>query len=449
MLKTEKLAVFAHLDGDWAPCGLLSLTEEAGQTLGSSFAYGIRYAERVNAMEVDPVALGLSRKADIRGKALLPPAGLVLFGGIRDAAPDAWGRRVIEAKLKVPPNSLPESAYLLHAGVERVGALDVRVGIQSPAVGTLNNITSLQYLIDAADRIEAGLPVPTHLEPLFVAGSALGGAQPKASVRDEAGRLWLAKFSGRTQAINLPWVEHATLRLAAQIGFVVPSTRIETIGERTAMLIQRFDRYWDLPDAVPVHGGAEALALSNTGDGRIEKRLGFISGLTLLACHEADAHAQSYGGLAQAVRKHCHPAVVAADCQDLFRRMVYNIFVTNNDDHLRNHGLVWDPKLMGWRLSPLYDVTPNTSVAHDRYLHLGIGPQGKYAHLDNAVASHKAFGLTEKRAADIIAQVWEPVRAWKLSFEASGVPADQIEKIASAFRHIDDISSGALRKKMA
>ena len=105
----------------------------------------------------------------------MPPAGLALFGGIRDAAPDAWGRRVIEAKLKVPPNSLPESIYLLHAGSERVGALDVRLNLQSEPTGGVDAITSLQYLIEAADRIEEGLPVPAHLEPLFVAGTALGG----------------------------------------------------------------------------------------------------------------------------------------------------------------------------------------------------------------------------------------------------------------------------------
>jgi serine/threonine-protein kinase HipA len=448
MAKTEKLAVFAHLNGQWAPCGLLSLTEDGAQTLGASLAYGTRYVERVNAMEIDPVALGLAHKADVKGKALLPPAGLALFGGIRDAAPDAWGRRVIEAKLKVPPNSLPESIYLLHAGSERVGALDVRLNLQSEPTGGVDAITSLQYLIEAADRIEEGLPVPAHLEPLFVAGTALGGARPKASVRDDKGVLWLAKFSARKEAITLPWTEYGTLQLAKEVGFVVPDVRVERVGDRTAMLIQRFDRYWDRPDAPPVHAGAHALALCKPEDGHIEKRLGFVSGLTLLGCHEADSINKSYGELAQSIRKHCHPAVLVADNKDLFRRMVYNIFVTNNDDHLRNHGFVWDPKLLGWRLSPLYDVTPNTSMAHDRYLHLNIGPQGKHAHLDNALASHSLFRLSEKDAAQSIAQIWEKVRAWKVCFEACGVPGDQIDKVASAFRHIDDISSAAVRRKL-
>ena len=97
----------------------------------------------------------------------------------------------------------------------------------------------------------------------------------------------------------------------------------------------------------------------------------------------------------------------------------------------------------------MYDVTPNTSVAHDRYLHLSVGPQGKYAHLDNALAAHSWFRLSEKAAADVIAQVWEKVREWKVFFEASGVPGDQIEKIATAFRHIDDVTLANVRKKIS
>lgn len=448
MSKTEKLAIFAHLNGEWAPCGLLSLAEEGMQTVGSSFAYGTRYIDRTHALEIDPIALSLKNRSEIKGKALLPPAGLSLFGGIRDAAPDAWGRRVIESKLKVPPNSLPESAYLLHAGSDRVGALDARPNLQSGPEQGFIEIKSLHYLIEAADRIEAGLPVPANLEPIFLAGTALGGARPKVSIRDHNGVLWLAKFSARNEPINLPWVEYATLQLARQIGLVVPPAKVEKIGDRTAMLIQRFDRYWDLPESKAVHAGAETLGLAKPGTGCVEKRLGFISGLTLLGCHETASITKSYGDLAEAIRKHCHPAVVVADVKDLFLRMVYNIFVTNNDDHLRNHGFVWDPRHMGWRLSPLYDVTPNTSVAQDRHLHLSVGPQGKLAHLDNALAAHSLFRLSESAAAEVIAKVWEKVREWKISFEASGVPGEQIDKVQTAFRHIDDISTVHTRKKL-
>ncbi len=185
----KKLIVFAHLDTDWVPCGQLTLIEDGPMVLASRFAYGLRYLDRHNAVELDPVSLGLHNKDSIRGKALLPVNMLPLFGGIRDAAPDAWGRRVIEAKLKVPANSLSESDYLLHAGSERVGALDVRTAPDAPPRPSHSSWDSLQYLMEAADRIEEGLPIPTKLEAIFQDGTALGGARPKASIRDDNGVL--------------------------------------------------------------------------------------------------------------------------------------------------------------------------------------------------------------------------------------------------------------------
>ena len=154
MATTHKLAVFSHLDGQWAPCGLLSLTEEGTHSVGSSFAYGTRYLDRAQTLEIDPVGLALGNRVDIKGKLLLPPPGLSLFGGIRDCTPDAWGRRVIEAQLKVPPNSLPESTYLLRAGSDRVGALDVRSSLKSGPTAGIGTVKSLPYLLEAADRIE-------------------------------------------------------------------------------------------------------------------------------------------------------------------------------------------------------------------------------------------------------------------------------------------------------
>src|SRR5882672_1140143 len=122
----QKLYAFAYLDTEWVPCGQLTLTEDGTKLLASTFAYGLRYLQRPGALEVDPVSLSLRDESMVRGNALFPPNNLPTFGGIRDATPDAWGRRVIESRLKVPANSLPESTYLLHAGSQRVGALDIR-----------------------------------------------------------------------------------------------------------------------------------------------------------------------------------------------------------------------------------------------------------------------------------------------------------------------------------
>lgn len=440
----QKLYVFAHIDRQWAPCGLLTLTQDGEKMLASTFAYGTRYIERPDALEVDPVSLGLRDKSAVRRKALFPPNNLRMFGGIRDAAPDAWGRRVIESRLKVPANSLPESIYLLNAGSQRVGALDIRHHRDSDTTPGFSTWDNLQYLMEAAQRIDEGMPVPANLEEIFAQGSLLGGARPKATVRDKEHVLWLAKFPSQRDALVVPILETATLRLAAAAGLTVPPVRVIRLGERAVMLIRRFDRYWAKPGqdvALP-----DDLLSTTPAAGLVEKRLGFVSGLTLVACDEMESPDKSYADLAQAIRRYCHPSVIREDNRQLFERLIFNIFVSNDDDHLRNHGFIWDPRLRGWRLSPLYDVMPRASLAQERRLHLAAGPDGRSATLDNAFAGRDMFTLSADAAAQGIARIWSIVRDWTSRFEGYAVPAVQIEKIAPAFRHIDDISTPALRK---
>lgn len=444
--KESKLMVFAHLGQEWKPCGQLLMTEEGNVVQASSFAYGLQYARRPDALEVDPVSLSLRCLDDVLGKRLLPAKQLPLFGGIRDAAPDSWGRRVIEAKLKVAANSLPESQYLLHAGSDRVGALDIRASIHDGPSQGPNFPHDVAHLMEAADLIEEWQPVPAHLEAIFMTGTALGGARPKASVRDERGVLWLAKFSSRKDNFDVPGVEYAALRLAAKAGLRVPALHTFTFAGRKLLLIRRFDRYWITPTAEPAV--SDDLLLSQPGGNRVEHRLGFISGLTMLACDEAESRTKAYTDLAQAVRTHCHTSVILEDNAELFKRMVYNILVSNNYDHLRNHGFLWDPRLPGWRLSPLYDVLPRASHATERFLHLGVGPQGRLATLDNAISAHNMFSLSWTKAARLIADVWKTVREWKVYFEQFGVSAVEISKIAPAFRHIDAVSTPDLRKRL-
>jgi len=445
-VKDSKLMVFAHVGQDWAPCGQLTLSEEDSTVISSSFAYGLNYLKRTDAIEVDPVSLSLENKEQVQGKRLFPHHGLSLFGGIRDAAPDAWGRRVIESKIRVPANSLPESQYLLHAGSDRVGALDLRASLQDRPTQGVTAIHDVEYLMDAADRIEDGLPIPASLEAIFVDGTALGGARPKASVRDEDGVLWLAKFSSRNDGYDVPIIEYATLRLAAEIGLNVPPVGMTRLGKRNVMFIRRFDRFWSVP------GVAVDLKEPKFNDvptkGQLEHRLGFVSGLTLVGCDETESRSKSYADLAQAIRKHCHPSVIRADNAELFKRMVFNIFVSNDDDHLRNHGFVRDARLRSWRLSPLYDVLPRPSLASERYLHLGTGPLGRLATLDNAIETHEMFTLSRTEACEMIAQVWRVVRQWRGYFEDFGVPALEIDRIAPAIRHIDSICSQDLRKQI-
>jgi len=441
--KELKLMSFAYLGEAWAPCGQLTMTEQGPELLASRFAYGTNYLARADALEVDPVSLAIRGPEPVKGKLLLPANNLVSFGGIRDAAPDSWGRRVIEAKLKVPANSLPESQYLLHAGSERVGALDIRSSISDGPTGSAGGVHALSYLVEAAERIEAGEDVPARLEYIFEGGTALGGARPKASVRDENGALWLAKFQSRNDVFNIPAVECACLVLAREAGLNVPPVSTRLLGDRRIMMIRRFDRYWLEQGA---HPASATDFLLDPADGLTERRMGFVSGLTLVGCEEMESRTKSYADLAGAVRRYCHPGVIRADNEELFKRMVFNIFASNDDDHLRNHGFLWDPRLPGWRLSPLYDVLPRPSLATERYLHLGVGPQGRLATLDNALAGHAMFSLSRARAGELIGEVWRVVREWKVSFERSGVPADDMARIAPAFRHLDEISTADTRK---
>lgn len=441
--KELKLMTFAHLGGGWAPCGQLTMTEQGPELLASRFAYGLNYLNRADALEVDPVSLAIGGPESVKGKLLLPANNLVNFGGIRDAAPDSWGRRVIEAKLKVPANSLSESQYLLHAGSERVGALDIRVNIKDAPTSATSGVHALAYLMEAAERIEAGEDVSANLEHIFIAGSPLGGARPKASVRDDSGSLWLAKFQSKNDAFDIPAVECASLILARETGLNVPPVYTRILGDRRIMMIRRFDRYW-LAQGIQPNMATDLMLLP--GNGLSERRMGFVSGLTIVGCDETESRTKSYADLAIAVRKYCHPSVIRADNEELFKRMVFNIFASNDDDHLRNHGFLWDPRLPGWRLSPLYDVLPRPSLATERYLHLSIGPQGRMATLDNALGGRDMFSLSLSRACSLIGEVWRVMREWKVSFERSGVSADDIAKITPAFRHVDDISTAETRK---
>ncbi|ANH69671.1 type II toxin-antitoxin system HipA family toxin [Mitsuaria sp. 7] len=445
--KETKLTVFAHLGSAWAPCGQLQLNEQDQELQGSTLAYGLNYLRRSDAIEIDPVSLGLLDRERVRGQRLRPINNLPFFGGIRDAAPDAWGRRVIEAKLRVPANSLPESQYLIHAGSERVGALDVRTGLADGPSPGVSSWHTLQHLMEAAERIEEGAPVPAHLDAIFMNGASLGGARPKASVRDDDGVLWLAKFASRQDRMDIPAIECAALRLAAEATLSVPPVKTLTIGDRHVMLIRRFDRYWS-SDQLPAVEDDPTLLEATPADGLAERRLAFNSGLTWLGCDESESRTKAYADLAAAIRRYAHPDTVRAGNTELFKRMVFNILVSNDDDHLRNHGFLWDPRLQGWRLSPLYDVMPRPSLASERFLHLGIGPSGRLATLDNALAAHGGFTLSERDAALAIDEVWRVVRQWRMYFEQFGVGAQEMDRIAPAFRHIDDISTAELRRKL-
>lgn len=409
--------VFMHLPGevDAVPAGVLTLTEEGPQLLASEFEYGKRYPDRrgPDAISVDPISLPL----DQAGQRMLPVNGLAMFGALRDATPDDWGRRVIENRLGKMANTLPESVYMLEAGSNRVGALDIRQELDStPSNGSLPNAVDLQYLVDASERVEAGLPVPQNLELYFNGAPTLGGARPKATVED-GGIEWIAKFPSIRDRFNVPSVERATLELARRAGLSVPRTGLRTLADgRQVMLIERFDR-------TPVAGGMS--------------RRHTVSALTMLGLTEHDSPKSSYASIVRVIEQWGSHGQVTAQREELFSRMVFNILVTNDDDHLRNHAFVHEAG--AWNLSPLYDVVPKPQAGTERNLHLGVGPRGRWATLDNALAGCGGFGLTEVRAAELIDRVVGVVRTWRSVFEELGVTTKDCEDVSSAFRRASDI----------
>lgn len=425
---TSEFTVFIHLPEqlDAVPAGVLEITEDGNQVLRSVFGYGRRYVERRNRLEIDPLTLALSGRADANFLGLEPPitnmGKLTEFGAFRDAAPDLWGRRVIENKLN-RPGPLPESAYLAHAGSNRMGALDFRDSPTTPAqAGAVAHQIDLGYLLEASEKVLAGEHLPGRLALLFDAGPSMGGARPKAVIVAD-GREWLAKFRAQDDRFDVPHVEYATLELARAAGLNVPATRLEEVNGRKVLLVARFDR--------------ETMA------GGFARRH-FLSALTLLARHESESMHASYQEIALAITRYGAPNILSQDLKELFERMVFNILVNNNDDHLRNHGFLWDPIATGWRLSPLYDVVPAPVIAHTRYLHLAVGTEGRLATLANAMSQHGVFKLTHADAKSSVNRIATVVREWKTYFEQLGVQGKDIDTIENAFRHPRDIGWEAL-----
>lgn len=415
--------VFAYLpDADVAaPAGQLNMLESGVEVLSSTFGYGSRYLQRGNAIPVDPVSLPLDGAEPGGIRLYAPVNGLALFGAIRDAMPDAWGRRVIENKLSAPPNGLRESVYLQHAGSNRLGALDFRSApTEHERAGILPGVMELHYLVDAADRIQNHEPVPEALRRIFDAGPSMGGARPKAVVvRD--GVEYLAKFPADNDVFDVPLIEFATLQLARRCGLNVPEVEWLPLPDgRSVMLIARFDRV-----CTP---------------GLRTSRKHVVSGLTMLGLHEGESPDSSYMALADVISRFGAKGHVQSDREELFGRMVFNILVSNNDDHLRNHAFVWNAGAQGWRLSPLYDVVPTPQVAQERYLHLAVGQRGRLATLDNALSAAGRFGLLPDKAAAIIERVAMHVREWRGFFEDElHVPARQCDLVTTAFRRPDGV----------
>ncbi len=399
--------VYVQLPGslDVATCGKFEHeTLSTGGAVGR-FIYGRRYRERPDAVPLDPFALPLSDQvvetARLKG----------VHGAIRDAAPDAWGRLVIDRGSD--RTDLDELDYLLLGPQDRAGALTFGLGKDPPPPASRwNPIVQLKELREAARLIEAGeapATFPAHLRALVSPGTSLGGARPKAVVEDADG-LWVAKFPSNGDRWNNAVVEGAMLVLARRAGIHTPPIRFEPLGEESVLLVKRFDR-------------------EKVKGGYLRHRV--LSGLTVLEAEEVtDRSRWSYLLLADELQRRSERPV--EDKEELFRRMVFNALVSNNDDHPRNHALVAPGT--GWRLAPAYDLTPSPSASQERDLALIAGIRGRAARRENLLSVVQRFGLTEARGAEIVDEIKTVVAAgWEPEVRRVGGTAHDCETIRTAF----------------
>jgi len=386
------------------PAALLKVTHQRDGTYIGRLRYGDRYLERSDAVELDPFQLPLAKEVYEFTKLKGIP------GAVRDAAPDAWGRRVIEHKLQRDPANLEEIDYLLHGPQDGAGYLSFGLNRDPPSpLRPYNRTHQLADLIAAAEAVEEGRQVPEHILEQLEPGTSMGGARPKATVEHD-NALWLAKFPERADRFNLQRIEFATLDLARRCGLGTCAARLQKVGHRDVLMLQRFDRHY-------------------TPEGYF--RLGFVSALTVLDAEDnyLGRDRWSYPLLADGIRR--WSSQPQKDCAELFRRMVFNAAVTNNDDHPRNHALLRHPD--GWRLSPVYDVVPVPAISLERRdLALTVGSFGRAASLYNLVSQCARFGLTENEGRKEISRIASIVRKWRERFAACGVSAKDIEYIAPA-----------------
>ena len=420
--------VYLTLPGQTEPvtAGRFALSVDRRGTPEGRFVYGRSYLERPNAVALDPVALKLSPRtystAALNG----------VFGALRDASPDYWGRRVIQRhRGKAQPG---EMEYLLYSPDDRAGALGFGLNQTPPAPRrSFNQTLDLAKVQAIADSIVADDDRPDgdrpdgdraagavdhdddrhQVEKLMVIGTSMGGARPKAVVEDEAG-LWIAKFNRPDDTWNSARVEHAMLILARASGLTTAESRVVEIAGRDVLLVKRFDR-------------------EKTQAGYLRARM--ISALTLLRTEDTyqSRDKWSYVLLAEEVRRVC--ADPAQNAAQLFRRMSFNALISNIDDHPRNHALI--AKEAEWKLSPAYDLTPAVPVSMERRdLALECGDAGRFANADNLLSQSARFLLEPGEAATMIDAMEAQVRGtWYATARAAGVSERDCERIATAFAY--------------
>jgi serine/threonine-protein kinase HipA len=412
-----------HIDvcADWTPLarptrvGVLSARPVRGREI-FSFEYDPQWLDHPEALAIDP-GLQLFRGPQY------PDERQASFGVFLDSAPDRWGRLLmrrregLEARAQGrSPRTLLESDYLLGVhDAQRMGGLRFRLDPAGPFLDDRDELTAppmarvreLEFasLKLEEDGVENDPEYAQWLRMLIAPGTSLGGSHPKASVTDEDGRLWIAKFPSRLDTVDRGAWEFVVHRLALEAGVAVAPAWCRRFTTRHhTFLTERFDR---LPDGGRIH---------------------FCSAMAALQ-HRANEEA-SYLELAEFLMQ--RGSRTAADLEQLWRRIVFSICVSNCDDHLRNHGFLLSE--VGWRLAPAYDVNP---VEEPRGLSLLISEADNAQSLDLAREVAEYFRVRAARASEIVDEVVAAVKGWRGEAQAVGIARGEQEEMARAFAVAD------------
>jgi serine/threonine-protein kinase HipA len=343
-----------------------------------------------------------------------------LFGAIDDSAPDRWGRLLMRRSERKKAESekrtaraLKEIDFLLMVDDEgRQGALRFKREEHGPFLTTYDKnhippLVAVGKLLTAASHVMQESDTEEDLRLLLAPGSSLGGARPKSSVRDKDGHLAIAKFPRKDDEIDTIAWEAVALSLASKAGITVPEWRLESIGRRRILLSRRFDR-------------------------RKNIRVPFLSAMSVLGAKDNEIH--SYLEIADAIRQ--MSASPKEDLEALWRRIVFNVLISNVDDHLRNHAFLYSG-ISGWRLSPAYDLNPTPTDIKPRILSTAIDLIDPSASLDVAVSVAHYFDLDNLQAKNIFKEMGSATALWREEAIRLKIKKAEIDRMASAFEHED------------
>jgi serine/threonine-protein kinase HipA len=343
------------------------------------------------------------------------------FGIFLDSSPDRWGRQLMRRREAIrarresrPARQLTESDYLLEVHDEtRMGALRFKLDESGGFVSHDSEMPappwkSLRELESACRHYEeANQSDDEHdkwLAMLLAPGSSLGGARPKANVMDNDGNLWIAKFPSRADSVNTGAWEMVAHELAGHSGLKITECRLEQFsGHGSTFLTRRFDR-------------------------KADKRIHFASAMTLLGRTDVDNYATgcSYLDLAQFIMR--HGANPDEDLEELWRRIVFNIAISNTDDHLRNHGFLLTPQ--GWTLAPAYDINPSP---HSNGLTLNISMEDNSLDFELALSIAPQFRVNIEQAETTVKTIKNAVASWRETAQKLKISRLEIENMAPAF----------------